>query len=395
MRESQIQLNLLALALATALAGGCQTSKLGADYWSSDAADEPAVEAIPEALHLDVGIVRFRGQVSDAEVEAGDAFRQVRAAETLYFPQQLRQAMLRSGGWRNVWLAPARAMTDLRVEGAILKSNGTDLELEIRATDATGASWFRRVYRHEFTETDYAEGSKTRATDALFERIATDLLYQRNLQGAAALKEIRAVAELRFAKELAPEAFERYVAQDDGRMRLAALPAQEDTLYQLVLQVKERDDLFVESVQQYSENFANRIDAAYRDWARQSYFERRAHDEGVFSSVAQGLLGVLAIAGGVAMAADSGSSPQMRDLGVIVAAGGAYATYDAYQDYEATEIHEAALKELGQSLNLEVEAQVVQVENQTHTLTGSIEEQYQQWRNILAQVYAAERGGSN
>ena len=390
MQEPQVQLNLAVLALAGMLAGGCQLPK--ADYWSEP---EAPAETIPEELHLDVGIVRFRGEVSDAEVAEGEAFRQVRAAETLYFPQQLRQAMLRGGGWRNVWLAPARAITDLRVEGAILKSDGTDLELEIRATDATGEQWFQRIYRHEFTEDDYAESSKGRATDALFERIAADLLRKRNLQGAAAMREIRAVAELRFAKEFAPEAFERYVEQRDGRMRLVALPAQEDTLYQLVLQVKERDDVFVESVQKYSENFTGRIDTAYRDWARQSYFERRAHDEGVFSSVAQGLLGVLAIAGGVAMAADSGSSPQKRDLGLLVAAGGAYATYDAYQDYEATEIHEAALKELGQSLNLEVEAQVVQVENQTHTLTGSIEEQYQQWRSILAKVYAAERGGSN
>lgn len=392
MQEHEKKLALLALLLV--LAGGCQ---MGGGYGAllGDRPEESAAEPVPEEWYLDAGIVQFKGKVDEEEVAEGEVFRQVRKAETLYFPQQLRQAMLRGGGWRHVWVVPEHAVPDLRIEGEILKSDGSELELEIRATDATGAKWVDQVYRHEFSETDYAGEDRARPLDALFDRIAKDLLLERDRKGVAAMKEIRAVAELRFAKGFAPQAFERHVKARDGRIRLVSLPAEEDTLYQLVLQIKERDDLFIETLQEYSEGFAEKIDAPYRDWARQSYFERRVHDENVAASVTQGLLSALAIIGGVVIAADSGSTPEARQLGQVLVGAGAYGAYDAYQDYEATEIHEAALKELGQSLDLEVEPQVVQVENQARTLTGSVEDQYQQWHEILNEIYLSERGGLN
>ncbi len=384
----------LILLLAACLGlGGCQMQGMGASGWGASE-DTGDVEPVPEEWYLDAGIMRFIGAVTDEEIEEGEAFQQVRAAETLYFPQQLRRAMQRSGGWRNVWIIPQRAVPDLRIEGNIVTSNGSELELEIRATDATGSVWLERTYEHEFSEADYADEATTRATDDLFDRIAKDLLVKRDRRGVEAMKEIRAVAELRFAQSFAPEAFERYIQEEDERLRLAALPAQEDTLYQLVLQVKERDDMFIESIQGYTENFSEKIDAPYRDWAEQSFYERRARDEGVVSSLTQGLIGLLAIAGGIAVAADGGNA-ETRQLGQLMVLGGAYATYDAYESYESTDIHQVALKELGQSLNLEVGPQVVQVENQTHTLTGSVEEQYEQWRDILGQVYIDERGGVN
>lgn len=390
MQKPERQLALLALLLA--FASGCQTGMSGVYGGLFEASSE---EPVPEEWYLDAGIVRFKGEVDKKEVAEGDVFPQVRKAETLYFPQQLRQAMLRGGGWRHVWVAPERAVPDLRIEGTILKSDGSELELEIQAIDSTGDAWLDRVYSHEFSETDYAGEDRARPMEALFDQIAKDLLVERDRRGVAAMKEIRAVAELRFAEEFAPQAFERYVKEDKGRTRLVSLPAEEDTLYQLVLQIKERDDLFIETLQQYSEGFAEKIDASYRDWARQSFYERRAHGEGVAASVTQGLLSALAIIGGVVVAADSGSTPETRRLGMIIAGTGAYGAYDAYQDYEATEIHEAALKELGKSLDLEVEPQVVQVENQTRTLTGSVEDQYQQWHQILNEIYLSERGALN
>ncbi len=385
---------IIPLALALALAGGCQMGGGVGSLLGGDSAKEPPPEPVPEELHLDAGIVRFTGEADPEEVAEGETFPLVRKAETLYFPQQLRQAMLRGGGWRHVWVMPESAVADLRIEGEILKSNGTEIELRIRARDATGAEWLDRVYEHEFRDVDYAGEEAARPLDEIFDRIARDLLLERDRQGAAAMREIRGVAELRFAKEFAPKAFRHHVQEKDGRARLVSLPAEEDTMYQLVLQIKERDDMFIETLQEYSESFSEKIDDSYRDWARQSFYERRAHDEGVAASVTQGVLSALAVIAGVAVAVDSGST-EGRQLGQVLTVAGAYGAYDAYQDYAATEVHEAALTELGLSLNMEVEPQVVQVENQTRTLSGSVEEQYQQWHEILNEVYRAERSGRN
>jgi hypothetical protein len=51
-----------------------------------------------------------------------------------------------------------------------------------------------------------------------------------------------------------------------------------------------------------------------------------------------------------------------------------------------------ALEELGQSLENEVLPQVLNLDDRTITLSGSVDEQYGQWREILAELYAAEMG---
>ena len=51
-----------------------------------------------------------------------------------------------------------------------------------------------------------------------------------------------------------------------------------------------------------------------------------------------------------------------------------------------------ALEELGQSLENEVAPQVINLDDRTITLSGSVDEQYGQWREILADLYAAEVG---
>ena len=385
---------LISLALICLLTAGCTTSGayLG-DYWSLG--EDVAAEPVPVEAHIDVGIVRFKGPIDEDDVADGKVFRKIREAETLYFPQQLRQAMIRTGGWRHIWVVPEAAVVDLIVEGEVITSDGEDMELRIVATDATGRKWMQKTYEHEFSEGDFDQAEGENAPDLLFNKIAADLLKLRDRQGADALKEVRTVAELKFAENFAPEAFERYVGRSGDRDYLVSLPAEDDLKYQLVLQIREYDDRFMEQLQAHSMQFSDQIDSSYRDWLKQSYFEHRASAEGVTESVVQGVLSVAALALGVALAADSSAHQDARQAGLLIGVAGAYGAYDAYGQYKSTRIHETALKELGRSLNLEVEPQIIEVESETYTLRGSVEEQYQQWRDILSDIYASERGIRN
>ena len=56
------------------------------------------------------------------------------------------------------------------------------------------------------------------------------------------------------------------------------------------------------------------------------------------------------------------------------------------------QIHVQALEELGASLQAEVTPQVIELEDSTVTLTGNVEQQYAQWRSVLADIYRAEIG---
>lgn len=55
-------------------------------------------------------------------------------------------------------------------------------------------------------------------------------------------------------------------------------------------------------------------------------------------------------------------------------------------------IHRAAVIELSQSLQADVEPVVIELDGETTELTGSLDEQYAQWRGLLEKIYAEEVG---
>ena len=72
--------------------------------------------------------------------------------------------------------------------------------------------------------------------------------------------------------------------------------------------------------------------------------------------------------------------------------GGAYAVKTGFDKASEATIHRDAIKELGESFASETRPLVVEVEGETHQLTGSAEEQYSKWRALLKQIYASETG---
>ena len=55
-------------------------------------------------------------------------------------------------------------------------------------------------------------------------------------------------------------------------------------------------------------------------------------------------------------------------------------------------IHVEALAELGLSLEAEITPRVIELEDRTVMLSGNVEDQYHQWRDLLAEIYRNEVG---
>jgi hypothetical protein len=72
--------------------------------------------------------------------------------------------------------------------------------------------------------------------------------------------------------------------------------------------------------------------------------------------------------------------------------GGAAAIYSGFQKRQETKIHKDVIEELSVSFSSEAEPLVVEVVGETVRLTGSAEEQYQKWREMLREIYASETG---
>lgn len=353
------------------------------------------VAAIPNEQLLDVSIAIFDPGL-DIEQE-GDipVFPEVRQSEARYMPQILMSAMQDSGAWGAVRVVPSEdQLTDLMISGKILRSDGKNLALEITAVDATNRYWInQRVYKAEASR--YAYSTTTRSThdafQAVYNRIANDLLEHYNTLGPATLVRVRQVAEMRFAERFASQAFEDYVIYEDGRYRLQKLPAEGDPMLERVRKIRARDHLYVDTLQNYYEQFGGQMQAPYQEWRKLTYEEAMALEEVRAEAASDLLIGGLSVLAGIYAAAE-GNDAVTRTAGNVAIMGGAYMVKSGLDKRNEAAIHVEALEELGASLEAEITPQVIQLDDQTVTLTGNVQDQYAQWRSLLDDIYESEIG---
>ena len=356
-------------------------------------------ENIPEELLLDVGIALFDPGLDELDDEDEETTNgQIRVAESRYAPFLLANTLQRSGNWGIVRLMPNDASPmDVLVDGTILKSNGEEMRVRITVSDSTGREWYTREYDEVISQFAYdpAQRQQNDPFQVLYNNIANDLLAyrQKELTGQRILA-IRTVSEMLFAQRFSPEAFADYLVRDrDGYYQISSLPAENDPLLQRIRQIRERDFMFIDTVQDYYATFTRQMRLPYDSWREQSYEATVELRELRDSARRRFIAGAAAVVGGLA-AATSGGNYATQAGGAVGVGAGAYLIKSGFDKQAEARMHMEALEELGQSLENEVAPRVINLEDRTITLTGSVEEQYGQWREILADIYAAEMGES-
>lgn len=384
---------LLPILLLFAL-GGCTMQQVKR---VNEVQAKQATEELPLEQLLDVTIVAFDPGIPESikEQQEEDIYPAVRQAEANYLPQVLRQALDGTGYWGTVRVLPdATPGAMLTVKGKILHSDGETLKLHIRALDATGREWLDRNYEETAAELSYTEKSAN-TTDPfqdLYSRIANDLLEERRELDAEAMLEVRRVSDLSFAADLAPARFEGYLKTDkSGRTRVQRMPPANDPIVKRVASVRARDDALIDTLDAHYAAFRQNMQPAYQEWRRASYHEVIALRELERQALWRKVAGAAAVIGGVvAMAgADNVGTSVAGQVGVI---GGVAIFASGMQKGEEAKVHAEAVKELNSSINADVAPRVVELEGKTVTLTGSAKDQYEQWRQLLHERYAAEIG---
>ncbi len=384
----------IGLALAAALAGGCATHTVRTTTYEPVVTD---TEAIPEEFLMDVGVAIFDpglDEIDDDEEETTN--HQVRLAESRYAPYLLTETLIRSGNWGIVYVMPNDASPmDIRIDGTILQSTGESMAMRVRVSDATGRHWYTKEYREAISQFSYEPGQRAQNDpfQVLYNSIANDLLdYRKSNIDNAEIAEIRAISEMRFAQRFSPDAFGDFLAADgEGNYNLTALPAESDPSLRRIREIRERDYMFMDTVQEYYSTFTRDMREPYDSWREQSYHETLALRELEDNARRRFILGTAVVLGGLAAAANGGD--YVTQVGGAAGVGaGAYLIKSGFDRQAEARIHMAALEEMGASLEGEVAPRVISLEDQTITLTGTVEEQYGQWREILADIYAVERG---
>jgi len=384
--------------LVVVLVSGCSTLGSGRDV-DGEVPLNKAVAEVPEAQLLDVWIELFDpGELPDDEDEAMGLSMDIRDAEARYMPEQLRTAMEATGYWGAVRVVPQDTEGgELLVRGTIIASNGEQLELEITALDATGREWFNRNYEEEIEAKQYRRSSSSRGDvfHSLYHTIANDLAAFRQSLTASDITTIRQVAELRFAADLSPDAFDDYLALDSkGRYSIVRLPAADDPMFRRVLAIRDRDFLLIDTLNGHFDNFSREMDSPYNEWRKARIEEAAALHKLESDALKRKLLGAAAIIGAIVIESNNSGNAGSSVLRDTLVLGGTYAIKTGFDKDSETDIHRDAIIELDESFSSEVQPLVVEVEGEVHELTGSAEVQYAQWRALLKRIYASETGFS-
>ena len=356
-----------------------------------------ASESVPEALLMDVGVAIFDPGIDEImSSEEETVNHEIRVAESRYAPFLLAETLQRSGNWGIVRVMPNNASPmDVRVEGTILQSNGEAMILRVTVTDSTGREWYTREYEEVISQFSYepVQRQQNDPFQVIYNNIANDLLAYREANiSDQRIQQIRTVSEMRFAERFMPEAFDEYLVKDrNGYYQITSLPAENDPMLQRIRAIRERDFMFIDTVQDYYATYTRQMRLPYDSWREQSYHETIELRELRQAARRRFIAGTAAVIGGLA-AATSGGNYATQTSGAVGVGAGAYLIKSGFDKQAEARMHMEALEELGQSLENEVAPRVINLEDRTITLTGTVEEQYAQWREILADMYAAERG---
>lgn len=339
-------------------------------------AESPRVELVisdepPTAQQaLEVGLVVFEpGTDGDSLANRQEGiFPEVREAEAHYLPYALRRTLVDSNQWGAVRVLPGSDPGyELLVTGRILVSNGAELSLALTVRDSRGSVWLDRSYTAIADENAYLETERRlrRPFQDLYNQFANDLLDLRRSLDDRALMKIREVSELRYAASLLPDAFSDFLERDEeGLIRLRRLPSRDDPMLARIRRVREQEYLFIDTTDdQYAELYTE-MSPVYDLW-RQYQREQLAYREAWETRLAE------------------------RDT---PPRGSFQAMKQHYNNYKWEKIQRQEMRTLAEGFDNEIAPTALDLEGTVVKLSGSLDQRYREWRDILRKIYRLETG---
>ena len=148
--------------------------------------------------------------------------------------------------------------------------------------------------------------------------------------------------------------------------------------------------MYVDTLNEQYEVYYNDMWPSYENWRQLNMAERKAIKEIKKKALTRQIIGALLIAGAIAAGSGNSNNTVALQTGMVLVGG--QVIMDGFNISKQAEIHEAAIEELSQSFSGEMQPVVMEFEGKQYELTGSAEEQFQQWRELLRQIYYTETG---
>ena len=200
----------------------------------------------------------------------------------------------------------------------------------------------------------------------LYEKIGNDLVAIRDTLSVSALQTIQDVSTLVYANDLSPESFGHMLAtNDEGLLEAASLPAKSDPMFARVEDMRVRHHAFIDTVDEYYGALHDEMLQAYIMWRRHSYDQQE-------------------------QLVSRKQEPISQDF--FSSSSGYLTMTQRYNRFRWSKIYRQEFQELAAGFNQELAPAILELNEQVHGLSGTMAEQYIQWRRILRQLFELEIG---
>ena len=336
-----------------------------------DVSVTPAAHESSSHEFINVSIEVFEPGVSadTFSYDQSKVFPRVREIEALLIPFVLRETLVATDEWGAVRVVPEpETAAELLVSGAILASDGNALELEIRAIDASGHVWLNQTYvSAEMTGSEYiGTDIGMSGYQGLFDSVAEDLRIARTRQTDKALSDLVDISFLRYAYQLAPSVFGSYIASaPDGTFYIQRLPADNDPMRERIEQIRQVEYSFIDTLDEKFQELHDEIQSIYDLWI--DYRRQVAQFEGnEIQRVSNAKSG-----------APRGSYEAIRSV---------------YDNYSWARMQVQRRESRAEAFENEVGPTVTRMESRVAELESWLDQQYEEWRSILAEIFYLETG---
>lgn len=339
-----------------------------------------------------------RGDIDYKAVGKKGLWPQLRRAEANRFAVETKRAVEKLGTFGSVSVVPtATASADVYVLGSIDKSDSEVIKLSIDVLDSQGKLWGKRQFEHKVAKGFYRDRTNDNKDPygPVFTQIA-DYVYELLKAKSETEKEtIKHITELRYAQLYAPDVFSQHLKlkktwSGNYEYQLLSLPSENDSVVNRIKPLRVQDQLFIDRIQTQYEGFYAKSDDSYRAWQKETLPEILAAKQSKTDRNVRVGAGIALATLAVILGQNSSSS--LGEFGTIagVVASGVLLNSAMNKNAEL-KVHKQSLDELGESLDLELSPQLITHNDQTIELTGTANEQYQQWKNHLKAIYELEK----
>ncbi|MYD44816.1 MAG: hypothetical protein F4W92_00465 [Gammaproteobacteria bacterium] len=337
---------------------------------------------------------------------------ELRKAEAVRSAIKLKQWIHRYNQFDSIVIAAdASVSADIYLIGRIVESDSETMRIAYQVVDARGVAWTEERTKKHRVELGWHEryGNTDRDPfDELYNKIAEDVYEELKDRGKAHVEQlehnekvgpdkaryselqlITTTRDLVFACFISPE-YNDYLERKGSQYVVRYAPDEQSDSWRRIQTIMYREDEFAQLIEDHYEGFRDQIEKDYEKWQEDTFPVARDVRLTKRNRTIKAIVGVALVAGSIAAAEDGAAKDGDRSAENAAAAGvlgGGALIAAAFRDNHLHKQAVEEINELSRSLHNSIRPTRIDLNGKIITLTGTVQDQFGQWRSMLADMY--------